>query len=419
MNLFFKKALIFSAFAVATLSVFAQQDAAGSTKDICDLSVEELFTKGYTMADLEQKCPDRAKRIKERRDRMEIHIEKALEDVEITLDGIGEDIEKKFSDLAERNFEGRGNKIVKVDKEYTWLGVMTSNLQEGGARIDEVVKGSPAEIAGLQVGDVIQKVDGAVVDGPDGLSKLIRAHKSGDQVQIAYSREGDQLTANAILATKKTTSVVRSFRFNQNDFPEAIWKEDRPCVFMGVYTTTNGKKEGVRINGVIENTPAQRAALQSGDVILAFDKVAVNGHQELTSERNKHQPGDLVTLRIKRGEKEMDIQIRLDYCPDTKAENREQPTLDNTLNLEGFEMFPNPADRQVTVRFNAEEGPVTVRLFDNTGRQIWKDRRQDFNGTYDYTIDLSDYPSGQLLLQVVQGDKVFSKQLLRQGETQF
>jgi C-terminal processing protease CtpA/Prc len=371
------------------------------------------------MADLEQKCPDRAKRIKEKRDRRSIHIEKTLDDLEITLDGLGEDLEQKLEGLTELDIEGKGNKIIRVDKEYTWLGVMTSNVQEGGARIDEVVKGSPAEIAGLQEGDVLLRVDGSSVDGPDGLSKLIRAHKSGDQVQIVYSRGAEQRSVNATLASKKTTNVVRSFRFNQNDFPGTFWKEERPCVFMGVYTATNGRKEGVRINGVIEDTPAQRAALRAGDVILAFDNVSVSGHQELTTERNKHQPGDLVTLRVKRGDQEMDIQIKLDYCPDSKAENRTQPTLDNTLNLEGFEMFPNPADRQVTVRFKGEEGPVTVRLFDNTGRQIWKDRRQDFNGTYDYTIDLSDYPSGQLLLQVMQGEKVFSKQLLRQGETQF
>src|SRR5207302_451514 len=55
-----------------------------------------------------------------------------------------------------------------------------------GAVVGQVVAGSPAENAGLQVGDVVSAVDGEAVDSAEKLSRLIRQHKPGDRVQLRF-----------------------------------------------------------------------------------------------------------------------------------------------------------------------------------------------------------------------------------------
>lgn len=60
-----------------------------------------------------------------------------------------------------------------------------------GAYIVVIVDNSPASKAGLQKGDIIQKMDGkAVTDTDGGLAKLISQHKIGDRVSVDYWRDG-------------------------------------------------------------------------------------------------------------------------------------------------------------------------------------------------------------------------------------
>ena len=72
-----------------------------------------------------------------------------------------------------------------------YLGVLARPAGGEGAEIVEVVAGSPAERAGLQVGDVITRFDGATIDGPADLVQAVRGHDPGDEVEVAY-RRGDQ-----------------------------------------------------------------------------------------------------------------------------------------------------------------------------------------------------------------------------------
>ena len=74
---------------------------------------------------------------------------------------------------------------------HALLGVGTQPSQDGkGVEVAQVDPGSAADKAGLQQGDVITKVDGTVIDGPDTLGGVIAGHKPGDQVSVTYTRDG-------------------------------------------------------------------------------------------------------------------------------------------------------------------------------------------------------------------------------------
>ncbi len=66
-----------------------------------------------------------------------------------------------------------------------FLGVATDDgVSVAGAQISQVVAGSPASSAGLQVGDVITAVDGTPVTGTESLRTALHAHKGGDTVKL-------------------------------------------------------------------------------------------------------------------------------------------------------------------------------------------------------------------------------------------
>ncbi|GAC1387246.1 MAG: hypothetical protein NVSMB37_4030 [Candidatus Saccharimonadales bacterium] len=55
-----------------------------------------------------------------------------------------------------------------------------------------IISGSPAEKAGLQVKDVITKIDGTAIDDSHTLSSLLGKHSVGDDVTLTVSRAGKE-----------------------------------------------------------------------------------------------------------------------------------------------------------------------------------------------------------------------------------
>ena len=81
--------------------------------------------------------------------------------------------------------------------------VQTGGVDDGsGAEIDEVLKDTPAEDAGLRKGDVVIEVDGErVVDGI-ALIVAIRSHQPGETVEFTFVRDGDEQTTEITLGSE-------------------------------------------------------------------------------------------------------------------------------------------------------------------------------------------------------------------------
>jgi putative serine protease PepD len=83
-----------------------------------------------------------------------------------------------------------------------FLGVATVADNGNGAQITQVQSGSPADTAGLKVGDVVTGVDGNQVTSPAELALRIVAHPSGDKVTIHYTRNGQAATVDVTLGSR-------------------------------------------------------------------------------------------------------------------------------------------------------------------------------------------------------------------------
>jgi len=85
---------------------------------------------------------------------------------------------------------------------HAYLGVGITNGSNGGAKLTEVRPGTPAANAGLQVGDVITKLDGDSIADATALGTAVDAKKPGDSVTITYVRNGSSHTVTVTLGTR-------------------------------------------------------------------------------------------------------------------------------------------------------------------------------------------------------------------------
>ncbi|MBU1637083.1 PDZ domain-containing protein [bacterium] len=95
--------------------------------------------------------------------------------------------------------------------EIAFAGIVTQELGEGlqqyfkvenGALISEVVKDSPAEKAGLKAGDVVIKIGTRDIDDTGDVSKAIRKHDPGDEVEFIVMRDGAKKTIKLTLTSR-------------------------------------------------------------------------------------------------------------------------------------------------------------------------------------------------------------------------
>lgn len=79
------------------------------------------------------------------------------------------------------------------------LGVAIEEADNGVAVV-RVASGSPADDAGLEVGDVITEVNGETISGAADFVSVIRSHEDGDEITITYERDGETTTVPVTLA---------------------------------------------------------------------------------------------------------------------------------------------------------------------------------------------------------------------------
>ncbi len=96
--------------------------------------------------------------------------------------------------------------IINTGKaSHAVLGATVGDAGDGaiptGAEIKELTPGGAAEAAGLQVGDVITKLDDNLIESSDALVATVRSAAPGSQVQVTVQRGSDTETVTVTLGT--------------------------------------------------------------------------------------------------------------------------------------------------------------------------------------------------------------------------
>jgi S1-C subfamily serine protease len=176
-----------------------------------------------------------------------------------------------------------------------------------GNTIVRVDEGSPAEKAGLQVGDRITKIDGDDVNPENNLQGAIAERQPGDTVRLEVERPGEeeplQITVELVEHPDKEGTAylgVRTLPLGGLDrLREDFGLDELP--FGGnhpEFLPEGALRQGAVIREVAEDSPAAAAGLSEGDVITEIDGEPVEGPQELVDAIADYAPGATITLTV-------------------------------------------------------------------------------------------------------------------------
>ncbi len=82
-------------------------------------------------------------------------------------------------------------------------------------------------------------------------------------------------------------------------------------VYVGTVPDFAGEVDGYKLGGVTDGSPAAKAGLQAGDIIIKFGDKKISNIYDFTYALGDHVPGDKVNVMVKRGEAELTFEIEL------------------------------------------------------------------------------------------------------------
>lgn len=105
--------------------------------------------------------------------------------------------------------------------------------EDRGVMVARVQEGSPAERAGLAVGDIVTEVDGEAVEGAWDLGFAIRRREAGEEADLAVWRDGRSLDFRVTVEEREREQVHldRLLRFGPDGEQMFLSPEDGPQVF--------------------------------------------------------------------------------------------------------------------------------------------------------------------------------------------
>jgi S1-C subfamily serine protease len=187
------------------------------------------------------------------------------------------------------------------------------NLAPGvtGARVTEVIAGSPAEKAGLKVGDIILKVNDQALDGSHDLATVLGAMKVGDTVTLNVQRSGETTPLD----------IKATLGENPNQANQAYLGIRYQMIMKGQGTgplpnLPFQKGPGLFVSAVTAGSPAEKAGLKPNDVITQVNGSSVTTGDALAKQVQAAKPGDKLTLTVNRSGEQNPLTIEVTLAAD-------------------------------------------------------------------------------------------------------
>jgi serine protease Do len=186
-----------------------------------------------------------------------------------------------------------------------------------GVTVSSVVPGSPADQAGLKVGDTITSVDGKKVSKGSELVADIASRKAGSKVNLSFLRNGKTQETSVTIADRAKLFAARLGDDQENE-DESAPKQSKFGVTVRKVTPEMADRldmpagKGVIVQDVKPRSFAEDVNLGRGDIILEVNKQPVNSEEDFAKVESSLKSGqDVVFLVRSRGSSRQDGTIFL------------------------------------------------------------------------------------------------------------
>jgi serine protease Do len=203
--------------------------------------------------------------------------------------------------------EGNSNKA--------FLGVTTEKTDECAA-ITDVTDESAAEKAGLKEGDIITKINDSKIISQEDLTKAIGKFKPEEKVTVTFKRDKKEQKVTATLTKRmglfSFSSPGNNFNFDSAPFAQSYgysWGGNKGKLGIKAQETEEGK--GLKVLDVDDESPAEKAGIQEGDVITEFDGAEVNNIDKLRELAKTAMGKVAFKVKLNRDGKQQEIDVKI------------------------------------------------------------------------------------------------------------
>jgi serine protease Do len=223
----------------------------------------------------------------------------------------------------------RGSYIGVMMQEIDSERAKALKLHEGGGvEITVVEPDSPAEKAGLKVGDVVLRYNAQRVEGMEQFARLVRETPAGHDVKIEIGRGGATQIVMVRVAQRKAARMEWPGDNSAAPAPMERWDihlPDMPRTFMtlrssalgveaesidGQLAQYFGVKDGVLIRSVTKGSAAEKAGIRAGDVIMRIDDARVMSPAEISGKLRSLR-GKSAPVVLMRDHKELTLTVTI------------------------------------------------------------------------------------------------------------
>jgi serine protease Do len=244
------------------------------------------------------------------------------------------------------NLQNKSNVFVSSDEGSGWLGVEIDEVTPEKAKdlklsatrgviVSDVEPDSPAWKSGLKENDVILQYDGQTVEGTVQFRRLVRETPAGRAVDLVISRDGRTQNLSVELADRnafyekqmqgRMRDLGKPFALatpNLNfNLPNMFFMDSRaPLLGINAEDLTGQlgsyfgapDNSGVLVREVRAGTPAEKAGLKAGDVIIKVDDKPVKSLSELREQLRDKSDQKTVKLGVLRKGSELNVPVEID-----------------------------------------------------------------------------------------------------------
>jgi serine protease Do len=186
-----------------------------------------------------------------------------------------------------------------------------------GALLADVVKGGPADKAGVKPGDVVVSLNGKPVTDANQLTRDVGAIPPGQTVKLEIVRDGKQRQVEVKLGERpdeKETTARAGGQGGDADKSSGdvlgVRVQDLTPELAQRARVEPGTK-GVVVTDVAPDSPASQAGLDPGDVILEVNRQPVASVADYRKVVSKLKKGDTVLLRVRSGQAVQYVPVKI------------------------------------------------------------------------------------------------------------